>query len=68
MSFWKAFKDCDTGIKQVFVDLGKQAVLEDHIVRQLEHVVCLPGTTLVTVNWLRWWIFRRNKRRLRSVH
>ena len=48
------------GIKQVFADLGKQAVLEDHIVRQLEHYVCLlyqPDTTLVTVNELRWWIF-----------
>ena len=32
-SFWKAFKDCDMGIKQ--------AVLENHIVRQLEHYVCL---------------------------
>ena len=49
------------GIKQVFADLGKQAVLEDHIVRQLEHYVCLlyqPDTTLVTVNELRWCIFR----------
>ena len=48
-SFWKAFKDCDMGIKQVFADLGKQAVLEDHIVRQLEHYVCLlyqPDTNL----------------------
>ena len=26
-SFWKAFKDCVMGIKQVFADLGKQAVL-----------------------------------------
>ena len=49
------------GIKHVFADLGKQAVLEDHIVRQLEHYVCLlyqPDTTLVTQNELRWWIFR----------
>ena len=38
-SFWKAFKDCDMGIKQVLADLGKQAVLEDHIVRQHEHYV-----------------------------
>ena len=48
-SFWKAFKDCDMGIKQVFADLGKQAVLEDHIVRQLENYVCLlyqPDTNL----------------------
>ena len=47
-------------IKQVIADLGKQAVLEDHIVRQLEHYVrwlYLPDTTLVTVNELRWWIF-----------
>ena len=29
------------GIKQVFAVLGKQAVLEDHIARQLEHYVCL---------------------------
>ena len=29
------------GIQQVFADLGKQAVLEDQIVRQLEHYVCL---------------------------
>ena len=39
----------------------KQAVLEDHIVRQLEHYVCLlyqPDTTLVTVNELRWCIFQ----------
>ena len=45
------------GIKQVFSDLGKQAVLEDHIVRQLEHYVCLlyqPDMTLVAVNKLRW--------------
>ena len=28
LSFWKAFKDCDMEIKQ--------AVLEDHIVRQLD--------------------------------
>ena len=40
LSFWKAFKDCDIGIKQVFADLGKLAVLEDHSVRQLEHYVC----------------------------
>ena len=61
LSFWKALKDCDIGIKQVFVDLGKQAVLENYIVRQLEHYVCLlykPVTTLVNVNELRWWIFR----------
>ena len=48
------------GIKQVLADLGKQAVLEDHIVRQHVHYVCLlyqPDTTLVTVNELRWWIF-----------
>ena len=25
--FWKALKDCSIGIKQVFADLGKQAVL-----------------------------------------
>ena len=52
------------GIKLVFADLGQQAVLEDHIVRQLEHYVCLlyqPDTTLVTVNELRWWIFQRNQ-------
>ena len=29
------------GMKQVFADLGKQAVLEDQIVRQVEHYVCL---------------------------
>ena len=60
LSFWKAFKDCDIGIKQVFADLGKQAVLEYHIERQFELYVCLlyqPDTTLVTVNGLRWWIF-----------
>ena len=48
------------GIKQVFANLGNQALLEDHIVRQLEHYVCLlyqPDTTLVVVNELRWWIF-----------
>ena len=64
LSFWKAFKDCDIGIKQVFADLGKQAALEYHIVEQLEHYVCLlyqPDTTLVTVNELRWWIFRRKQ-------
>ena len=52
------------GIKQVFVDLCKQTVLEDHIVRQLEHYVCLlyqPDAPLVTVNELRWWIFRRKQ-------
>ena len=52
------------GIKQVFSDLGKQAVLEDHIVSQLEHYVCLfyqPDMTLVAVNELRWWIFRRKQ-------
>ena len=43
----------------MFADLGKQAVLEDHIVIQLEQYVCLLhqlDTTLVTVNELRWWI------------
>ena len=53
------------GIKQqVFANLGEQAVLEDHIVRQLEHYVCLlyqPDTTLVAVNELRWWIFWRKQ-------
>ena len=42
----------------------KQAVLEDHIVRQLEHYVCLlyqPDTALVTVNELRWCIFQRKQ-------
>ena len=29
------------GIKQVFADLGKHAILEDLIVRHLEHYVCL---------------------------
>ena len=54
--FWKAFKDCDKGIKQVVAELGKQAVLEDPSVRQLEHYVCLlyqSETTLVTVHKLR---------------
>ena len=49
----------------------KQAVLEDHVVRQLEHYVCLlyqPDTTLVTVNELRWCIFNVSKRRLRGYH
>ena len=70
-SFWKAFKDFDIGIKQVFADLGKQAVLEDHIVIQLDQYVCLlyqPDTTLVTVNELRWWIIDVSKRRLRGYH
>ena len=61
MSFWKAFKDCDIEFKQVFADLGKQAVLEDHIVRQVEHFVFLlhqPDMILVTVNELWCWIFR----------
>ena len=52
------------GITQAFADLCKKAVLEDHIVRQLEHYVCLlyqPDTTLVTVNEFRWWIFRRKQ-------
>ena len=52
------------GIKQVFADLGKQTVLEDHIERQLEHYACLlyqPDMTLVTVNELRWWIFQRKQ-------
>ena len=56
LPFWKAFWDCDKGIKQVLADLGKQVVLEDHIDGQLEHYVCLlyqPDTTLVTVNELR---------------
>ena len=55
----------------MFADLGKQAVLEDHIVIQLEQYVCLlyqPDTTLVTVNELRWWIFDKSKRRLRGYH
>ena len=60
------------GIKQVFADFGKQAVLEDHIVRQLEHYVCLlyqPDTTLVTVNELRWcFFFDASKQRLRGYH
>ena len=59
------------GIKLVFADLGQQAVLEDHIVIQLEHYVCLlyqPDTTLVTVNELRWWIFNVTKRGLRGYH
>ena len=62
VSIWKAkFKDCDIGTEQVLTDLGKQAVFEDHIVRQLEHYICLLyqlDTTLVTVKELRWWIFR----------
>ena len=52
------------GIKQVFADVCMHAVLEDDIVRQLEHYVCLlyqPDTTLVTVNELWWWIFRRKQ-------
>ena len=60
MKFVFLERDCDIGIKQVFDDLGKQALLEDHIVRQLEHYVCLlyqPDATLVTVHELRWWIF-----------
>ena len=64
MSFKKAFWDCDKGIKQVLADLGKQVVLEDHLVGQLEHYVCLPyqaDTTLVTVNELRWWMFQREQ-------
>ena len=60
------------GIKQVFADFGKQAVLEDHIVRQLEQYVCLlyqPDTTLVTVNELRWWVFfDASKQRPRGYH
>ena len=51
--FWRSLKNCDMGIKQVFADLGKQAVLEDHIERQLEHHFCLlyyPDTTLVIYN------------------
>ena len=58
------------GIKQVFADLGKQAVLEDHIVRQLEHYVCLlyqPDTNLVTVNQLRWWNFRRKQAKVERL-
>ena len=46
--FGKAFKDCDMEIKQAFAGLGKQAVLEHNIVRQLKHYVCLlyqPDTT-----------------------
>ena len=50
LSFWKAFKDCDIGTyRSFFSDLGKQAVLEDPSVRQLQHYVCLlyqPETTL----------------------
>ena len=71
LSFWKAFKDFDIGIKQVFADLGKQAVLEDHIVIQLEQYVCLlyqPDSTLVTVNELMWWVFDVSERRLRGYH
>ena len=51
--FWKAFKNCDIGMKQVLADFGKQAVLKDHIVRQLERYVCLfyqPDTTLVILS------------------
>ena len=39
----------------------KQAVLENHIARQLEHYVCLlyqSDTTLFTVIELRWCIFQ----------
>ena len=42
----------------------EQAVLKDHIVRQLEDYVCLlyqPDTTLVTVNEIRWCIFQRKQ-------
>ena len=56
--------DCDMGIKPVLADLGKRAVLEDHIARQHEHYVCLllqSDTTLVTVNEFRWWIFQRKQ-------
>ena len=62
--FWKAFKDCDVGTKRVFAELGKQAVFEDHIVRQLEHHLCLlsqPDTTLATLIELRWWVFRHKQ-------
>ena len=41
LSFWKAFKDCDIGINRFFSNHGKQAVLEDPSVRQLQHHVCL---------------------------
>ena len=49
---------------QVFADLGKQAVLEDNILSQLEHYVRLlyqTETTKATVNKLWWWIFRRKQ-------
>ena len=64
LSFWKAFWDCDKGIKQLLADLGKQVVLEDHLVGQLEHYVSLlylPDTTFVTVNELRWRMFQREQ-------
>ena len=57
------------GMKQVFADLGKQAVLEYHIVRQLEHYVCRlyqPDTTLVTVNELGGGFFDVSERKLRG--
>ena len=40
-------------MKQALADLGKQAVLENHIVRQLEHCVCLlyqPDMTLLSMS------------------
>ena len=49
LSFWKAYKDCDIGFNRFFPDHGKQAVLEDPSVRQLQHYVCLlyqPEATL----------------------
>ena len=51
-------------MKQVFADLGKQAVLEDNIVSQLEYYIRLlyqTETTLATVIKLWWWIFRRKQ-------
>ena len=53
----------------MFADLCKQAVLEDHIVRQLEHYVCRlyqPDTTLVTVNELGGGFFDVSERKLRG--
>ena len=58
MSFWKAFKDCDIGIKQVFDDLGKQAVLEDHIVKQLKDER-LPPTKAAVIQAIKRLHFQR---------
>ena len=63
ISCWQALSNAGSSILEAFGNLGHEPLL-DGTMNALEQYVCLlyqPGTPIVSLTELRWWMFRRKQ-------